>query len=1199
VGWLDVADKVGSVVGAVTGILSVVIAVLALPGRPRRRGSGGRLRWILLALVCGAGLAVRFVPGVPARMAYAAGWAVFVLGLPALLLLAVRTHRRRHTVVLTEPLRVLLAAQGREVRYRYHFFGEYLPPLADIYVRPQVSVDEPWADSAEPVGGVGITDVLAAHDDVLLTGGPGAGKSTLVATLVREIAEGSPGRRGDVVAVAVPATDLVGRALPDALVLACRRDLRIEVPRELFESPPFAGGRWCVLVDGVDEVVDVNARWELLRDLRDAALGHSGGSRLLVTTRPLPGRELAALRHAGFRTYEMRPFSRKDLDAFADRWFAARMPGERQRARREAARFLALVTGARLGPVARVPLLTTIAAMVYEQADGAVLPSSRAALYQSFVAHLLDGRRALSEFWAELGPALHARGAPGRSLAAWFDAEFYDVVGALLDEVGTAWVADAATDPVAVAASWLRRHAPHDLTDVLPDGTRIVRELLRTTGLFVERHDRLAFAHQSFAEFFAARATAGRFDPGRWYRDVTNPATRSLAAFSAAVRPDADRLVGNLLGPAARGDPATTGDPVTAGDLIADGVPVSAATRAKVVDALVQRVRAEDESAPECLGILRELSIAADVLARLVALAEDGSAGSWARVYAADTVADVDHAAGVRLLSSAAASLPDGAARYWSKSALKARGVPVASTPWTEYSTVEVGFGQTLTSLARTSLAQVALDEASDLDRRIDAAARLAAGGDVEPLHGLADSVELDHLTRLRAAVALAVAGHDDRLVSFAGPPDEPRHEDSAFAYFLAVERIKLRYGAATTLFDRGDPRAAALLRTLFGELREVPNAMALAFGVASRLGWAGDRDALRWIATFRSQPPEPAVAASRLLARIGTVADLRAVLDARVDPRATWWATVGLVRHGEPATVQRLLRPPGPLRVELQHALAARGDPAARAALLRTASFPLSRTRTRIAAAVALASLNDPAGIRAATRIPRAAHRSARLRVMAAAALARVAPAPGRALLDRLASARTRDAVRLRAGKALTRLFDDREPLCALALDPHAPVGRRKEALEYLAEAGPLHEADATRLARLTERPETPTPVRIAVAGLVLPSERAVEVLAETLRQPGVRSWHRVDAAVRLRDFDAEAAEAALHAIVYDRRVWRLVRLLALQQIEAATPDLVALRRRVDAVFDGSPVLLPLRLALLDWPTADDTAPGTGDTGQ
>src|SRR4051812_16555809 len=174
-------------------------------------------------------------------------------------------------------LATLLSAQIADARqHRYRFFGEHVPALTDLYVRSRATLE---GDTPRPVAAAQILD---AHRHAVLLGDAGAGKSTFLATVAGELA-GQGRRRRAGIAVILPAADLVGRRLPEALSRAVRRDLAVDLPVAVFEKPP-AGGTWRVLIDGLDEVVAPESRSEVLWRLR-GLLADPGPYRLIVTCR--------------------------------------------------------------------------------------------------------------------------------------------------------------------------------------------------------------------------------------------------------------------------------------------------------------------------------------------------------------------------------------------------------------------------------------------------------------------------------------------------------------------------------------------------------------------------------------------------------------------------------------------------------------------------------------------------------------------------------------------------------------------------------------------------------------------------------------------------------------------------------------------------------------------------------------------------
>ncbi|MEV4708363.1 hypothetical protein [Actinoplanes sp. NPDC049316] len=1117
-----------------------------------------------------------------------------LVGIAGLALTVAGLRRRRSTVPqLTDAaLEALLRAQDQDAaRHRYRFFG-HVPALTDVYVRQQV------ADSATAELAVGIDAMLTGRRHAVLLGGAGAGKSALVAATVAEGAKTAlTGRRRGVVTVAVAAADLVGHSLPNALAQACLHDLKVDIGPSVFEQPPVRGGRWRIMIDGVDEIIDSEARsrllWSIHRWLDESPVARQ----IVVVSRPLPEEEMAELRGPAVDVFELQPFGQDDLDTFARRWFGARHPGRPEEAAELAVRYVARVAAARLGPVARVPLLATIAAMVFEQDIDRPLPSSRAELYSRFVDHLLTGRRESHHVREAMDTALSERGTGAARFAAWLRADFTTTIEGLLGSVGDAYVRDPQADLIDVATDWLRRHGDYDVAVLVPEGRQLVRDLLLGTGVMVVRGRRLRFIHQSFAEFFAARSRRSRFDEEEWRSLAANPSARSLAGFEAAMRSDADRLVGALL------DDGRS--PARAGDLLADGVPLRAETRRRVLDGLLTELSSEAGGA-EALRVLRELSIDADVVRLLAEFATDRTVNEWTGVVVAAAVAETDEATGVRLLREAASRLTDPDARRLADETLFAHGAAAKPVEWEARRATE---RQPLGIFGRQALAEQASDSHIDDADRVNAAVRLADDGEPTALRSLLETPEINDDSRLRAAEALADREDDSALLALAEVTPSP-------IYYVVrpVTNHALQYRALIVLHRRHHPKVVELLRA-FVATTSAP----CTFGAAVMLSERGDLDAL--VGLVRHEQPLMTVAAARRLAVIGDAAMLRRARELAERPGARVWLDAGLAACGVTRFAGRPRLSSPAERTELDAFLVAHGDPDA-CRRLRGSRLPRTsrRSLTGLAAAgdeKALAELSLRAG----------AGRRTRTRLHAAAALGRYGGDAWHALREIAATARPR--LRLHASARLAYETGDLHALVDMIVDDRLPVRRRIRAAEILGRNvdraatdlvdevreerplfGPairvqverrtyppyghavyiessvgvwrrLPRKHSLRLERLALTP-TPTLLLLAIADAGLPREGALNLLSAIAKDSRHSHLNRIRAARTLGKSGDPRGEQLLRAFAGDRRVGRLLRWLILLDWAWGNEweEFASTLQRYDEIDEGSRVLrLPRRI--------------------
>lgn len=456
----------------------------------------------------------------------------------------------------------LLVAQRNAARaFPYRSVALHRDDLTQVYVRQQISERRQRNGPEQPLrrresaGGEHlprrVEEFLALRRHVLLVGPPGSGKSTLSLQLsagaVLLPGEEATGAAEVLVPVRVAARELAARPEVDltaAVSALARRSAlafaQFDIGERLCVVPSLrAGVTWLLVVDGLDEVADVHARAELsdrLHAFLDAGTGH----RVLVTTRPLPPREHVRWEQRGdVARCEIEPFEREQRSHFAHQWFGDPVVAEE---------FIARIVSSRMADLVSVPLLATVAAVVFEEGKAGALPHTAFAMYQHFVSHLYEYRaeQILADLRGRLAGVLD-----GEQLAARLVAGRIDV----LEHVATAWLAGAELLPTAIECVRAAGMEPYPRPG---DWAGTVTALLTSTGLVTHDGTGLGFIHRSFAEHLAAAAEARmlptRFDPDDplWWRAL-HGALNDFAAkdrdavLHRALLSDADGLLDWLL----------------------------------------------------------------------------------------------------------------------------------------------------------------------------------------------------------------------------------------------------------------------------------------------------------------------------------------------------------------------------------------------------------------------------------------------------------------------------------------------------------------------------------------------------------------------------------------------------------------------------------------------------------------------------
>lgn len=414
-------------------------------------------------------------------------------------------------------LRDLLQAQYRaRDETPYHLAIDHMPPLSKLYIKQGVERSH-GSGASSPVIEVRsqtIFEAISRHRHMLVTADAGGGKSTLLTYIsaqaaawwLRDDESVTPGLEASPCGLSVPvrvsAQMLIGRSLPEAIAASVVGDLAeyMDNPApsaEFFTHPPMADADWLVMIDGLDEIFDRHSRKRIISSLLKRAGKRTSGFRLLITSRPLPESDLYEFDLDVIAHYSLEALDEEKLTSYANAWFSSRLPNE---AERKVSQFLEVVGRNNLAPVVAMPLLATIALILFEQSDilHPTLPTGRSGLYSEFLNYLLYAREGAIETRAVLQRQLFSY-PHGLNIAEWL----YDNLMYLLEHVAYEFLVGGNEPIPAIAKNWAKRSSPYTL-DFIPGFEQTVFRLLLSTGIIVQRTVGVGFSHRSFAEYLAA-----------------------------------------------------------------------------------------------------------------------------------------------------------------------------------------------------------------------------------------------------------------------------------------------------------------------------------------------------------------------------------------------------------------------------------------------------------------------------------------------------------------------------------------------------------------------------------------------------------------------------------------------------------------------------------------------------------------------
>ncbi|MBV7328162.1 HEAT repeat domain-containing protein [Chloroflexi bacterium TSY] len=384
-----------------------------------------------------------------------------------------------------------------------------------------------------------VATALQQHPHLVITGGPGSGKTTLSRWLALVFAQQ---HQADAQALGshfqearLPILlelrrfasffeqEVRNPAVPDLATVIANfvhsHAYYPDIPAN-FVVDALSKGRCLLILDGMDEIANLGARQELTNAI-NAFMRHSNrgyrANLLLITSRPHGFREVGL--GQSFQLCRVKPFTPDDVAYFIRHWYDAAY-GDSEAAEEAQILIEAIADNPRVAELATNPLLCTIIAIVYR--NNRVLPNRRVELYLKCCEALLDT-------W-ERNKNIKESGLIGffdwqtklellAPLAYWLHQES-ERLAAPEEEFVEQLAAELANRGLIQNAK-----APQE-------ARRFIEVIRDRSGILQGRGDgSLEFAHRTFQEYLAARHIAAQASPDyidmvmahlheAWWREV-------------------------------------------------------------------------------------------------------------------------------------------------------------------------------------------------------------------------------------------------------------------------------------------------------------------------------------------------------------------------------------------------------------------------------------------------------------------------------------------------------------------------------------------------------------------------------------------------------------------------------------------------------------------------------------------------------
>ena len=415
--------------------------------------------------------------------------------------------------------------------------------LLDLQHRSSDEIEQQIAEADRLVflGPQLVTEAIAANDRLVLLGEPGSGKSTVLRYLAltlaqaalnpaRDLAErlaGWPhhGAKPPLLPLLMPLLPLAQRVAVQPKRAGTAEDLWNQLAEHLephganeglattfYEA--LAKGRVLLLLDGLDEVANADARRQVTQAVTDFAAKHSA-CRIVVTcrVRAYTGERNHTWQLGGWPSATLADWTLGQMTTFTDAWYRAAVAAgglpEVKREARVAALQRAITTRPDLQRLGVSPLLLTIMALVHLN-DGR-LPEDRVTLYNRCIDILLAQWEVAGRPQSEYGALTDFIGLPDTDVKslrplltqAAYQAHSAGVPGSL------GQLSRDALELLVIRALAERKHPnPYEGAQKFLAYTDVRTGLLHAS----DAGDAYVFPHQTFQEYLAGLELVGEVD---------------------------------------------------------------------------------------------------------------------------------------------------------------------------------------------------------------------------------------------------------------------------------------------------------------------------------------------------------------------------------------------------------------------------------------------------------------------------------------------------------------------------------------------------------------------------------------------------------------------------------------------------------------------------------------------------------------
>lgn len=377
-----------------------------------------------------------------------------------------------------------------------------MPTIDEIYVELELTRHDSGSDKQILVTTHALLSSIYKGNNILIQGEAGSGKSTLLNRVAKQIInDWQQGKQSQLLPVLISAKRLASAPASLSQMISEETNLRFgyylknRISENIFDGAPFSGGKFLLLIDGMDEIINAEERQDHLLRIQSVISRYSEYQFVLTSRQDS---RILDISPRIFERYTLANFNPDKIKMFVEKWFSKKVDNNDK-----TKKFIKYIGKTNLSLLASNPLYLTLILLTYTGRNDYGYSFSRYGVLEKFIftslqeERLKDVRDIFKNNWAQ------QYGDEGKALGD----KLYNFQRGYLEQLALAQQEEKTANLSFLDTSWLPEFIEREWLD-----NQIV-DLLSRSGLVQKRDTEWVFIHKQIQEYLASCALSRLYKP--------------------------------------------------------------------------------------------------------------------------------------------------------------------------------------------------------------------------------------------------------------------------------------------------------------------------------------------------------------------------------------------------------------------------------------------------------------------------------------------------------------------------------------------------------------------------------------------------------------------------------------------------------------------------------------------------------------